>query len=394
MRIREIRATAINVPLEAPYLWSYGALPGFSQTIVEVVTNEGLVGLGEAPGASSAALIRDRLAPALVGRDPVDIQGAELRCLSPEPGIQSVTDFATRAAFGGIEIALWDLRGKAWGEPVYRLLGGAVRREIAFTDYFAYRLRGEAAGGEDTPEAVADYCLRLMEEHGTTFFEGKVSDPDPKAAVRLVSTLRRRLGDGVLLRIDSNHAYSVGAARMLAPAFEELGVDNWEDPVGTWDEMARLRPHTRLHFSSHHLDLPKAVALGVPDAVVTSIAGHGGFSRTLRFIGALEAMGLGFWCYSGDSGIGSAAYLHLLAATPIARGPSQSLFRMQPVDVIAEGPFRPRGNTVPVPEGPGLGVTLDPERLAFCRRHFETHGPMNKYHDPATPGVYRRLPLA
>ncbi len=394
MKITAVRATPVNIPLEAPYVWSYGSLPGFTQTIIEVETDEGLTGIGEAPGAGAADTVAKRFAPALAGRDPFDIAGAEERCVPSARGVQSIVDFATLSAFGGLEMALWDLRGKAWGQPLYQLLGGAVKKEIAFADYFAYRLEKDGFGGEADPEAVADYCLKLRAECGTTIFEGKVSDADPRDAIALVKTLRVRLGDAAIIRIDSNHAYSLATARQLAPAFEELGVANWEDPVGTWEEMARLRPFTRLPFSSHNLDLPKAVNLGVPDALVTNIAGHGGIARAVKFIAACEAMGIDFWCYSGDSGVANAAYLHLLASQGWAIKPSQSLFRMQPIDVIAEGPFRPKNNVLKVPEGAGLGVTLSPERLKRAHELFLRDGVMNKYHDPERPGTFRRLPYA
>lgn len=181
---------------------------------------------------------------------------------------------------------------------------------------------------------------------------------------------------------------------MMAPGFEELGVDCWEDPVGTYEDMARLRPHTRLAFSSHNIDFPKAASLKVPDNIVTSIAGHGGFARTLKFIGACEQMGIGFWCYSGDSGIATAAYMHLCATQSWITKPNQSLLRMQPYDVIEEGPFRPKNNVVTVPDGPGLGVALSRDKLKFLHQHYLHNGPMNKYANAAHPGEYIRLPLA
>ena len=158
--------------------------------------------------------------------------------------------------------------------------------------------------------------------------------------------------------------------------------------------MARLRQHSAIPFSAHTPDLRRAVALGVPDAFCTNVNVHGGIGRTLRFIGACEAMNIDFWCYSGISGIASAAYLHLAAAHMHIREPSQSLFRMQPLDVIEEGPFRPKANMVPVPEGPGLGVTLSRDKLAHCHRLFLDEGPDDKFHDPDHPGRFRRLPLA
>jgi len=127
---------------------------------------------------------------------------------------------------------------------------------------------------------------------------------------------------------------------------------------------------------------------------VTNPTQLGGIGRAVRFVGACEATGTDFWCYSGDSGIASAAYLHLCAALEWVREPNQSLFRLQPQDVTEEGPFRPRGNLVPVPTGPGLGVTLSRDRLAFCHRRLIEDGPIDKYHDPARPGFYRRLPLS
>jgi glucarate dehydratase len=131
----------------------------------------------------------------------------------------------------------------------------------------------------------------------------------------------------------------------------------------------------------------------VPDALVGNPTLVGGIGRMVRFLGACEQSRIDFWCYSGDSGIGSAAYLHLCAAMAWIREPNQSLFRMQPVDITNEGPFRPKNNTVRVPEGPGLGVTLNREMLKRLHQDYLDNGAMNKYHDPALPGTYRRLPL-
>ncbi|PZO81962.1 MAG: chloromuconate cycloisomerase [Mesorhizobium amorphae] len=394
MKIRSIKATPINSRLEAPYLWVFGELDGFSQTIVEVETEDGLVGLGEAPTPAAAAVIRDGMAPALLGRDAIDIAGAEERCLPFWTGVQSINDHTRIAAFGAIEMALWDLRGKAWNQPLYRLLGGAVRKDIPFTDYFAFRADGPSVQGEKTPEDVADYCQRLHEEHGTTFFECKFSTADPAPSLRMVELVRERLGEGAMIRIDSNQAYSLATARRLARPLEELGVRNWEDPVATLEEMRELRRHCSIPFSTHNLDIARAIDLRVPDAIVGNPAALGGIGRTVRFVGACEHAGVDFWCYSGDTGIGSAAYLHLCAALGWIREPNQSLFRMQPDDIVEEGPFCPKNNVVPVPEGFGLGVTLSRESLARRHRDYLDNGPCNKFHDPKRPGTFRRLPLS
>ncbi|GAB5470427.1 MAG: mandelate racemase/muconate lactonizing enzyme family protein [Rhodospirillales bacterium] len=392
MKITEIVATPVNLPLDAPYYWSHGELPGFTKTVIQVRCDEGLEGLGEAPGDGAASLIADTIAPRLIGRDPIDIQGCEALIVPPWRGLQSTQDLGLIRAFGGIETALWDLRGKAWNQPLYQLLGGAVRHRIPVTDYFAFRPRQGDAGGEETPEEVADYCLALNLEFGTTFFEGKFTTPDWRQSLRVVQILRDELGPDALLRVDSNQAYSVTDARLIAPALEELGLRYWEDPVGSPEEMARLRESTSIPFSTHNADLIKAQHLGVPNAIVGDPANQGGILRLQRFVGACEALGIDFWCYSGDSGIQAAAYLHLCAATPWIREPNQSLFRMMTNDVIEEGPFVPRNNGLDLPDGPGLGVTLSAERLAHAHQLYLEQGGMNKYHDRGAPGRFRPLP--
>lgn len=393
MKIARIRATPVNIPLMAPYLWSYGSLAGFSKTIVEVETSDGIIGLGEGPSPANAATIERVFAPRLIGRDAIDIAALEELCLPSWRGVYTDVDFASVRAFGAIEMALWDIRGKAWGQPLHALFGGAHRREIAFTDYFSFRERSGDAGGEATPEAVVAYCLSQRERFGSTFFEGKLSSTDPEPAIRTVELLREALGPDAILRVDSNKAYSLTEARRIARRLAPLDIRCWEDPVASFEDMARLREHCDIPFSVHTPDLRRAVALGVPDAFCTDVNVHGGIGRTLRFIGACEQMGHDFWCYSGDSGIASAVYLHLAAAHAHIREPSQSLFHMQPLDVVAEGPFRPQDNVLPVPTGPGIGVTLDPDKLAYCHRLFVENGPFDKFHDPDRPGVFRRLPL-
>ncbi|RVC57865.1 chloromuconate cycloisomerase, partial [Mesorhizobium sp. M2A.F.Ca.ET.046.02.1.1] len=211
-----------------------------------------LVGIGEAPAPGAAAIVNDVLAPRLVGRDAFDIAGAEEVCLPFWSGVQSTNDRTRIMAFGAIEMALWDLRGKAWKQPLYQLLGGAVRKDIPFTDYFSLRGDGASVKGEKTPEEVADYCVELYERHGTTFFEGKFSTHDPKISMKMVELIRRKLGGGAMIRIDSNQAYSLATARQLARPLEELGVRNWEDPVATIKEMRELRRHTSIPFSTHN----------------------------------------------------------------------------------------------------------------------------------------------
>ena len=288
MKITAVRATPVNIPLEAPYLWSYGSLAGFSKTIVEVETSEGITGLGEGPSPANVATI-ETFASILIGRDPIDITGCEERCLPSWRGVHTDVDFASIRAFGAIEMALWDIRGKAWGRPLYELFGGAHRKHIAFTDYFAFRETKEGKGGETTPEAVLDYCIGQNERFGTTMFEGKLSTADPEPSIRAVELLREHFGPSAVLRIDSNKAYSLTEARRIARRLEPLDIRCWEDPVATFEEMAKLRQHTAIPFSAHTPNLRQALALGVPDAFCTDVNVHGGIGRALKVHRRLRA---------------------------------------------------------------------------------------------------------
>lgn len=387
IKITGLKATPVNIPLEKPMWWTGGHYPGTSKTIIEVETNQGLIGLGEAPSVDVVDTIR-AMGARLIGSDPLDIAGCEALCLPPWQIVQNTDDSSVVKAFGAIEIALWDLRGKVASEPLYRLLGGAVRKEIPFTEYFGFR-----AGGEMSPEEIADYCLRMQEEHGSTMFEGKLILGDPELEIDTVKALRKSLGRKAMIRLDSNMQWSLPTAMRLFREIEPFNIRNYEDPVATFEEMAELRRHFSIPISTHVPDIRRAVALRAPDYIVTNFAVLGGISRALRFIGACEAMGVGFWCYSGDAGIATAGYLHMSAAMPWITEPSQSLFRWQIGDVIEGGPFRQINNTVSVPEGHGLGVMLDRGALAHWHNHLIENGPLDHFHDPAKPQRFRRLPL-
>jgi len=393
MKITEIKVTHVNVPFDAPFWWTGGLYPGASKSVVEVETDDGCVGLGEAPWWHFGEVIKSDIAPLLIGADPFDLADCESRCVPPWQITANTGENAASIAYGAVEVALWDIRGKVLGMPLYKLFGGAVRKDIPFSEYFSFRPHHQGAGGEMSPEAIRDYCLEMRELHGSTIFEGKLILGDPELEIRTVRILREALGDTAQIRLDANMQYSLTTARWLLRELEPYNIRNYEDPVATFEEMAALRQHSIIPMSTHVPDLRKAVALGAPDNFVCNFAALGGIGATLKFIAACEAMGKGFWCYSNDLGIMTSAYLHVTAASPWITEASQSLFRWQVGDVIENGPFRQKNDVIRVPEGPGLGVTLDPEAMARWAGDFETNGPMSHFHDPANPGTHRRLPL-
>ncbi len=155
--------------------------------------------------------------------------------------------------------------------------------------------------------------------------------------------------------------------------------------MASFADMAELRRSTSIPFSAHTPDPERAASLGAPDTLVVGLGPFGGIAGTRRFIAACERAGVGFWFYSGDFGIATAAYLHIAAATPYLERPSQSLLRWTADDVIAGGPFSPERGVVEVPASPGLGVELDEEALARCVERHAREGAYDFYAGPPLP---------
>jgi glucarate dehydratase len=387
MKIRSIRATPVNIPFRAPYRFSYGAIASLTKTVIQLETDDGVIGLGECADGDRAA---DVLAAGarLIGHDLRDIHSAEAKIVPAMRYTPWGNVTAARRVFGGIEMAMWDARGKTEGVPLHTLLGGAVRTEIPLTEYFSYRFPGTDSG-EATPTDVAGYCAAMIERHGSTVFEGKVGTVPLAEEVRMVREVRAAIGDRPL-QLDANGGWTVSTAREALARFAPYDISWFEEPCETYEEMADLRRHSPIAFSAHAIDLPKAHALRCPDAIVTNVNEHGGIARTRDFIRSCEALGVGFRFHSGETGIASSAYLHLSAALEHVRGASQTLFHWYADDVIDGGPFALEGGVTQVPTGPGLGVTLDRKALQRCHERYLTEGPFPSGRDGGYGSQFRK----
>lgn len=388
MRITRLAVHRVNVPLVAGYRWASGVYFGATKGIVEIHTDEGLIGLGEVATVENAAVVEHELAPRLIGVDPLCIDDCERRCLPEIRTLHNTHDVGLVRAFGGIEMALWDLKGKALGVPVYALWGGPVRREIGFSEYFALRVPGGEEPGEATPLEVARYCARMRETHGSMLFEGKVGVLDLDVEIAMVREVRAAIGPDATLRLDANYAWPLNTARKALARLEPYDIANIEDPAATFFDMAKLRQHSPIPFSSHRPDLRLAVELGVPDTFVLNVTALGGLRETMKFIAACEAMGVGFWFYSGETAVGTAAYMQLAASMPYLSQPGQSLLRWYADDVAATL-IQPRANVVPIPAGPGLGVILDDAALERCKQRFVKEGVISQLGEPAVAHYQR-----
>lgn len=389
MKITDILVHKVNLPLVTGYRWASGVYLGATKGIVEVHTDDGIVGWGEVPTVEQTDIVMQEFAPRLIGIDPSNIEDCCRRCLPEIRTLLNTHDSGLVKAFGGLELALWDIKGKALNLPVYSLLGGPVRHAIGFSEYFALLIPSENHSGISTPLEVARYCAQMREKHGSKIFEGKVGVLDLDSEIEMVKEVRAAIGSDATLRLDANNSWPLNTARRALAKLEPYDIANIEDPAPTFHDMAKLRQHSSIPFSSHLPDLRLAVELGVPDTFVLNVMTLGGLRETMKFISACEVMGVGFWFYSGETAVGTAAYMQLAAAIPYLAQPGQSLFRWYADDVAAL--IQPHANIVPVPDAPGLGVTVDPDALARCKARYERDGVISQL---GVPGEvhYRQFP--
>jgi glucarate dehydratase len=381
VKITQICVHKVNVPLVAGYRWAPGVYFGATKGLVRVETDEGLTGWGEAASPELADVVMAELCPRLLGADPLEIEDCGRRALPEIRTLKNTHDDSLVRAFGAVEMALWDLLGQALGVPVYQLLGGAARTELGVSEYWALRVPSATEAGEATPLDVARYCARMRETYGSTLFEGKVGVLDLDTEVQMVKEIRAAIGTDATLRLDANMAWPLNTARKALERLAPYDIANIEDPVASFWDMAKLRQHSTIPFSSHVPDLRLAVELGVPDTFVLNVTRLGGLRETMKFIGACETMGVGFWFYSGETAVGTAAYMQLAAALPYLDQPGQSLLRWYADDVITPR-FEPRHNRLPIPSGPGLGIRVDPEALRRCEERFAREGVLPQLGEP------------
>ncbi len=179
-----------------------------------------------------------------------------------------------------------------------------MRREIGFSEYFALLIQSATDAGTSTPLEVARYCARMRETYGSMIFEGKMGVLDLDTEIEMVKEVRAAIGPDATLRLDANNSWPLNRARKALAKLEPFDIANIEDPAPTFHDMAKLRQHSAIPFSSHLPNLRLAVELGVPDTFVLNVMTLGGLRETMKFISACELMGVGFWFYSGEIGGG------------------------------------------------------------------------------------------
>lgn len=380
-RITAVEAIPIALPVRREWRWrGLGGQLG-RWVIVRVHTDDGHVGLGEATplpdwggdfnryaGETPATVVHvvsELLAPVVSGADPFDLEGTLRRM-----------DEAVRGhlyAKAAVEMALYDLQGKIANQPVYQLLGGRFRHGVAIAHMI---------GIMSTEEALAE--ARAAAEDGCTAFQIKGTG-DLERDVAVVSALRSDMSDNALLRLDANQGYrgrGTKEAIRAARALEAAGVDCLEQPTEGLAEMAAVREAVDVTVIADEScwqpeDVIAVAEEKAADAISIYVAKAGGLLKARKVATLAEAYGLPADVNGSlESGVGNAASVHLAVAAPAISLPavipisapassesSRTAGRYYADDVVTRPFVYEEGLLLP-PEGPGLGIELDEEKLA------------------------------
>lgn len=357
MRVTDVAVTIVEVPQTAPLAPYRSHIRSSSTTqsgIVRVETDEGLVGWGEhnvnfLPNLSGRAMEQDARAW-LIDRDPLNIAAFHQEC-----------PLETRLK-SGIELALWDICGKAAGKSVSELLGGVIRPRVEVA----------ACMGIQTYARAAEFA-RWYVEMGFGTLKTKAG-ADMTEDLEMVRGIRDAVGDRLKLRIDPNRAYSPEQAAELCRNLEQYDLEYLEQPIpaeplsdATW-----LRKHTRVPIALNESVTDPASVLKIiredaaefilPD---THIAG--GILPCVKIGHVCEAAGLPCIMHCGhDLGPKTAAMLHVAAACPAYSLANDTTYYGLEDDIITE-PFQIHWGTIAVPTVPGLGIEVDPGKLQKYR---------------------------
>jgi L-alanine-DL-glutamate epimerase-like enolase superfamily enzyme len=342
--------------------------------MVRVRTDDGAEGYGQTAPFNAditAQVLHRQVAPHALGREAADIDGLVERIIEAEykfPG-----SYVCRAA-GGLDTALWDLRGRLEKKSVCALLGGKPRPVAAY---------GSSMRRDIKPDAEADRMVRARESLGFRAFKlriGKVcghnQDEWPGRTEALVTTVRKAVGPDVTLLADANSCYTPAKAIEVGKLLQELKFGHFEEPCPYWelDWTAEVAKALDIPVAGGEQDCSmytwrRIVAIHAVDIAQPDVCYLGGISRSMRVAKLAADAGIAVVPHSANLSMVSVFTLHLLGAIPNA-GPHME-FSIEPT-AWTDGLYAPAlkvvDGKVAIPDGPGWGVTINPKWLESAER--------------------------
>ena len=368
----------------------------FVRTIVEVHTDEGIIGYGEmGGGGESAELAFAGLKHYLLGHDPFQLEELRFKILNPTASLYN----NRTQLHAAVEFACLDIMGKKLNVPLYQLLGGKVRDEVPFASYLFYRLANEETGvGEvRTVEQLVRHCGELKQKHGFTVHKLKGGVFPPDFELECYRALADAFPDD-RLRYDPNCALSVEQAIRFSHAIEDLDNDYLEDPTWGLNGIRRVRSMTRIPTATNTVvvnfeQLAANILDPAVDVILLDTTFWGGVRACIKAAGVCETFQLGVAVHSsGELGIQLATMLHLGAVVPNLSFAADAHYHHLQDDILKGGKLPYSNGNMAVPEGPGLGVEVDPDKI---REYAELYRELGGYpydRDPTRPEWFPLLP--
>jgi glucarate dehydratase len=391
MKIRDIRATTVTVPLEAPLRHANGCHWGrFVRTIVEVETDNSLIGLGEmGGGGESAEQVFRAMKSYLVGHDPARLEEMRFKIANPTASLYNNRTQIVAA----LEFACLDILGQAWGVPVSEILGGRLRDRVPFASYLFFRYPHPQSGSGEirTLDQMVANALALKERFGFTShkLKGGVFPPDYELAIyRAIAGAL----PGDSFRFDPNAVWSTEQAIRFGQAIEDIRNDYLEDPVFGLNGMRRTREMVRIPLATNTVvvnfeQLAANVLNTAVDIILLDTTFWGGVRACVKAAGICETFQLGVAVHSsGELGIQLATMLHLGAVLPNLSFAADAHYHHLADDIIEGGLMKYEGGSIRVPNGPGLGVKLNREKVCEYSELYKRLGGYPYDQDPGRPG--------
>jgi glucarate dehydratase len=391
LKITDIRATTVTVPLEAPLRHANGCHWGrFVRTIVEVETDNGLIGLGEmGGGGESAESVFRSMKQYLAGHDPARIEEMRFRIANPTASLYN----NRTQVLAALEFACFDILGQAWAVPVSEILGGRLRERVPFASYCFYRYPNPKTGlGEvRTIDQVVANARALKQKYGFTTHKVKAGVFHPDHELEVYRAVAAAFPEDQV-RFDPNAVWSVEQAIRFGQGIEVLRNDYLEDPTFGLNGMRRVREKVRVPLATNtvvvNFEQLAANALDTAvDVILLDTTFWGGIRACVKAAAVCETFQLGVAVHSsGELGIQLATMLHLGAVIPNLSFAADAHYHHLADDIIEGGLLPYENGSIAVPDTPGLGVKLNREKLREYAELYQRLGGYPYDQDPLRPG--------